>query len=127
MRVSENDIIVRITLNPLQFITKAAHSKTLVLLLLIKANYVLVCSDPSVTCQRILPLLLRAAGLLGKAGTNSGDRSKVSSPQRVTESAVFSEEVTSELDRSKDTEDGESKVLKGTGWTLPPEGSDMGL
>lgn len=98
MRVSENDIIVRITLNPLQFITKAAHSKTLVLLLLIKANYVLVCSDPSVTCQRILPLLLRAAGLLGKADTNSGDRSKVSSPQRVTESAVFSEEVTSELD-----------------------------
>lgn len=66
------------------------------------ADYLLHSSGPSVTCQGILLLLLRAACLLGKTDTKlQGDRSRSAPLQWVMESAVFSEEVIFKLTLEK--------------------------
>lgn len=78
-QVSENNIVVRITLNPLQFITKAAHSKTLVLLLVIVQ---ITCYTGRTQAQRASEScpVLRAAGRLGTTNTNSGRQERGQHP-----------------------------------------------
>lgn len=78
-QVSENDIVIRITLNPLQFITKAAHSRTLVLILLI-VQIPCYTGRPQVQRASESRPVLRAAGRLGKTDTDSGRRERGQHP-----------------------------------------------